>query len=63
MWRFYSEEDNELVGHAQSSLPCKTQDEGDDHPPHVWSPEIMADYGPFFCAGYPEIVYYTLEGA
>jgi len=59
MFAFYDEETNELLGHAHSFLPCHRQDEGDDHPPHVH--DQMFQWGPFFCAGLPEVSTYTIE--
>jgi hypothetical protein len=59
MFAFYDQDTNELLGHAQSYLPCHQRDLGEEHAPHIHAlPKTM---GPFFCAGLPEVSTYTIE--
>jgi hypothetical protein len=58
MFAYYDQDDNKLLGHAHSLLPCHRQDEGDEHLPHVHDKRM--ELGPFLCPGLPEVATYTM---
>lgn len=60
MFAIHGEKTAEILGYAQSFLPCPEQLAGEEHFPHAHTKPFV-ETGPYFCTGFPAQEVYTIE--